>query len=261
MVDVEAKRALASELRGVSYDARTDRFTAEIYVGGVRRWLGSHITADEAAAAYEAANAERGPAVRKVTAFSQVYADFRQRHGGDRTDPPEGAVLEYDGQQFVYVGHTWRRGPGKAKYKYALWDAACKTCGAAYRVMSPFSPKIAKGITRNCPEHVKTHGFKRRDPEAKALEPSRRQVKPVEVVDEDALPPGSRQAEMKPHLDALSAVKDTWPLSEVAQYVSVALYGDTDSVDGIKVVLTQWSDGELKGPADFAVFEDMLYFD
>ena len=34
------------------------------------------------------------------SAFARVYAQFRQDHGGERTEPPEGAELVYDGLWF-----------------------------------------------------------------------------------------------------------------------------------------------------------------
>lgn len=153
-MDVEQKRELAKSLRGVSYDARTDRFTAEIYESGQRRWLGSYHTAQEASDAYAQADAAREPRERSSSAFAQVYAQFRQDHGGDRTEPPEGAELVYGGQAFVLVGVTWRKVRGR-KFAYMVWDSDCQTCGEAYRTMTPAPVSVAKGITRNCPQHVR----------------------------------------------------------------------------------------------------------
>lgn len=153
-MDVEQKRELAKTLRGVSYDARTDRFTAEIYEGGQRRWLGSYHTAQEASDAYAQADAAREPRERSSSAFAQVYAQFRQDHGGDRTEPPEGAELVYGGQTFVLVGVTWRKVRGR-KFAYMVWDSDCQTCGEAYRTLTPAPVSVAKGITRNCPQHVR----------------------------------------------------------------------------------------------------------
>lgn len=151
-IDVAAKRMQASANRGVSYDARIDRFTAEIWAGGVRRWLGSYGTAGEAASAYQRAAEERGPVVRSQTSFNACYAAFREAHGGDRTDPPVGSRLEYDGQAFTYTGKVWRKVNG-AKV-FFVWESRCKTCSAPYKTMTPAPVSMAKGISRNCHEHV-----------------------------------------------------------------------------------------------------------
>ena len=170
MIDVEAKRAEAKGLRGVTYDARIDRFTAEIYVGGVRRWLGSYPSSQQAAEAHAEASAQREPVVRR-SAFNDVYRAFRDRHGGDRTDPPVGAVLEYDGQKFKFCGLTWRKAAGGRSFAYLAWESDCKACGAVYRTMTPAPSSVAKGITRNCPEHVKASRFGRK--EKPRVEPER----------------------------------------------------------------------------------------
>lgn len=169
MIDVEAKRAEAKALRGVTYDARIDRFTAEIYAGGVRRWLGSYITAREAHDAYLAADAER-EVVKRVSAFSQAYTAFRERHGGRDNLPPEGAALEYDGQVFVFTGLTWRKAGAGKPFAYMSWSSRCKTCGEDYKTMSPAAVTVAKGVTRNCPQHTKApRGFAQRGKERKPV--------------------------------------------------------------------------------------------
>lgn len=165
-MDVMQKRELAKTLRGVSYDARTDRFTAEIYEGGVRRWLGSYHTAQEASDAYAEADAAREPRGQSSSAFARVYAQFRQNHGGERTEPPEGAELVYDGQTFALVGVTWRNVRGR-RFAYLVWDSDCQTCGEGYRTMSPAPVSVAKGITRNCQLH--TRGAKKPSAEPPSL--------------------------------------------------------------------------------------------
>lgn len=165
-MDAMQKRELAKTLRGVSYDARTDRFTAEIYEGGVRRWLGSYHTAQEASDAYAEADAQRKPRARSDSAFAQVYAQFRQEHGGERTEPPEGAELVYDGQLFTLVGVTWRNVRGR-RFAYLVWDSDCQTCGDGYRTMSPAPVSVAKGVTRNCQLH--TRGAKKPSAEPPSL--------------------------------------------------------------------------------------------
>ena len=187
MIDVEAKRAEAKALRGVSYDDRIDRFTSEIYINGVRRWLGSYITAREAHEAYLKVDAER-EVVKRTSAFSQAYTAFRERHGGRDKMPPAGAVLEYDGQKFTYTGLTWRKGGGSKPFAYTAWSSHCKTCGAEYKTISPAATSVAKGITRNCAQHTRVpRGFVKRE----KVPPSDR--KPVSLSEQiaDALEPVS----------------------------------------------------------------------
>lgn len=187
MGNVEAKRMEAIGLTGVNYDARSNKFTAEIYIDGKRQWLGSYSTAEEAFAKYLEARKARGPIRRGTTSFAHVYTAFRQSHGGDRTDPPIGARLEYDGQVFTYTGDAWRHGAGGRNFRYAVWNSKCKTCGVDYETMAPHSPSIAKGITRNCEDHTKGR------PARRALAPGK-----VENGEFDRLPG-------EPDWDALAA--------------------------------------------------------
>lgn len=203
-MDVEQKRQMAKGLKGVSYDARIDRFTAEIYEGGGRRWLGSYHTAREASDAYAEAAAQRPPRERSQSAFAQVYAAFRDRHGGPDKDPPVGARLEYNGQHFEFTGLTWRRVRGRM-FAFAVWRSACRTCGAEYATMTPMPVSVAKGITRNCHEHVtqgNPFGRKAPKPEAKTSSP---------------LSVGERVAAQ---LTALGAVYDRLPLQRAAELVA-----------------------------------------
>lgn len=199
MIDVEAKRAEAKALRGVSYDARIDRFTSEIYIGGVRRWLGSYITAREAHEAYLEADADR-EVVTRTSAFSQAYTAFRERHGGREKMPPVGSVLEYDGQKFTYTGLTWRKSGGGKSFAYVTWSSQCKTCGAEYKTMSPAAVSVAKGVTRNCPQHTRApRGFAKRDTVKRA---------PVSISEQiaDALEPMALLRESMTLEEALAAV-------------------------------------------------------
>lgn len=53
--EIARKRAEAKPLKGVNYDPRTDKFTAQVMVGGMRNWLGAYDTSAEALAVYNAA--------------------------------------------------------------------------------------------------------------------------------------------------------------------------------------------------------------
>jgi hypothetical protein len=147
---VAEKRGAARLYPGVNYDARIDRYTAEIYVDGVRNWLGSYNELEDAIAAYDAAKQERPP---RAGSFNAIYRAFRQEHGGVEGTPPTGAVLEYDEQQYLFRGLTFRKSKGGASYSYYEWESACKTCGAFFLTQTAAPVSVCKGITRNCPEH------------------------------------------------------------------------------------------------------------
>lgn len=208
---VEQKRELAKTLRGVSYDARTDRFTAEIILAGERKWLGSYHTAQEAADAYVEAAALRPKREKSQTAFAEAYAKFRQDHGGDRATPLEGAELVYDGQVFVFVGLIWRKVRG-VKYAFFAWDGACQTCGAGYRTMTPAPVSVAKGITRNCHSHTNTGGRARVKPPVRPT---------VEAV---AKQPPSQPSAMSEHIagkvEVLAMIHDRIGLADAAQWIA-----------------------------------------
>lgn len=207
-MDIESKRQVAKGLRGVSYDARIDRFTAEIYISGERKWLGSYHTAQEASDAYEEAAKQRPPRERSQSAFAQVYTAFRERHGGSDTEPPKGATLTYDGQTFTFAGVGWRKVTGR-KLAFATWTSDCRTCGAEYRTMTPMPVSVAKGVTRNCHEHVtQSNPFGKKAAKAKASQPAEA-AKPVTVKEQIAA-----------HLGVLGSVYDRLPLQRVAELVS-----------------------------------------
>lgn len=229
-MDVEMKRRQAKDYTGVSYDARSDKFTAEIWVEGQRKWLGSHHTAEEASNAYEAAKAERPKREQRPSAFMRAYAAFRDRHGGDRADPPEGAELVYDGQVFVFVGTTWRHVKGKGRYAFMVWRSKCKTCGAEYSTMTPSPVSVAKGVTRNCREHVGETPFGKRaaprpKPQAKA--------EPLTMFEELAA-----------CLRVIGRTHDRLPIGRVAELVAErsSLW---HRVGGADRALRRWAEGKV----------------
>jgi hypothetical protein len=226
-MDAETKRAQAKDYTGVSYDARSDRFTAEIWVAGERRWLGSYHTALDASDAYQEARAARPPREPRVNAFMEAYRAFRDRHGGDRTDPPDGAVLEYDGQQFAYTGVTWRSMGKRGRYAFVVWRSRCKECGAEYTTMTPSPVSVAKGVTRNCPEHVGKNPF------AKRKAGVAKQPEPLSVFEE-----------LAEHLRVLGLSHDRLPIAAVAEFVAARSYRLTHA-DALSA-LPKWSAGALR---------------
>ena len=254
MVDAEAKRLEAKALRGVSYDRRTDRFTAEIYVGGRRVWLGSFSTASEASSAYLEAVANRPAISRKPTSFHQVYVAFREAHGGLDADPPVGAEMVYDGQTYRVWDHAFRTTAG-GTFKYVVWESECQTCGEAYTTMTALASDFAKGIARNCSEHVTRGRGPRR---VRKVEPTRQAE-----VEYEAPKPETHEERIMPHLEALEAIRERWSLDEVASHVCREMFGKgwETSVTGFKVRLRRWAAGEFETPCIFTLEGDTVVFE
>ena len=197
---VEGKRSLARLHPGVNYDARIDRFTAEIYIDGARKWLGSYPEIEQAIEAYQQAKQERPP---RAGSFNAVYRAFRDAHGGEKGTPPKGAVLEYDGQQYKFHGVTFRKSKGASSYSYYQWESHCKSCGELFLTMTAAPVSVCKGITRNCPEHRR--GAKRTT--ATTSERAAPAAKPLTGM----------KALLAAEVEGLAIVYDTLPISELAE--------------------------------------------
>lgn len=237
-MDVEQKKEEARRYRGVSYDARVDRFTAEIYLGGERRWLGSYSTAQDAKAAYDAAAVDRPPRTRQrsESAFAQVYAAFRGEHGGDRTDPPQGAQMVFDGQEFTFQEVTWRKLRGQ-RFAFYVWTSRCRTCGVEYRTLTPTSVMVAKGITRNCSEHTTKAG------------PRRAKTKPTS----EAVTAAEQVAKV---LDGIAMVGKPLPIEEVTRLVD-------RQIEGGGRMVTAWLTGRWYSNTQLPISleGDLVHFD
>lgn len=159
MTDEEAQ-ALAQQHRGVWWDRRGRKFVAEIYIGGKRKSLGSHLRIESAVAAFEQANAERPRRTRKPKAgsFAQVFARFKaeceystEKGAGDWPEPEQ--QMTYDGQAFVTTGVKTYRKLNKRTVPVVEWVSDCLDCGAEFDCYVPLDEKAARGIVRRCPEH------------------------------------------------------------------------------------------------------------
>lgn len=252
---VAEKREIARPHPGVNYDARIDRFTAEIYVDGVRKWLGSYSEIEQAIEAYQQAKQERP--VRSDT-FNAIYRAFRERHGGERGTPPEGAVLEYDGQQYKFHGVTFRKIKGGSPYAFYRWEGACRTCGEFFLTQTAAAVSMCKSITRNCPEHT-TRGRKR----AKS---------PTSERGVDAVLPGRDIAEATPtpysgmkgaiasQIEVLAMVYETLAPSELAEKIFPALssYPYMPNVEALEQYLRKWPIDDEACP--FVIYDEEVAF-
>lgn len=138
------KREIAKGYRGVWYDARIDKFAAEIYVAGKKKYLGSYREAHEAGEAYAAAARDR-PLVRKGPSFAEAVAEIADR-------PVVGDVVTYEGQTFEFIGTQFRKVAGRT-LPFFEWRSACTTCGEEYETLS--SAGGGRGVTRRCLAHRK----------------------------------------------------------------------------------------------------------
>jgi hypothetical protein len=150
---LQSRRDEAKDHRGVWYDSRADKFVAEVYSNGDRHFLGHFPTADAAADAYAAARAEL-PSGRSgegtfVTTF-QSFLDTCERD--EKGAPLRGETLTYKDQLFYFDGVVFRALKGRRRPFYQ-WLSTCSVCSAPYETMTATSPKVAKGITRNCEAH------------------------------------------------------------------------------------------------------------
>lgn len=153
---VEKKRAEAQLHRGVTYDARIDKFTAEITLAGDRVYLGAFVTAVEAGRVYEEQR-RRLPISRRPAGgvtFAAAYRNFltdcsKDEHGA----PAAGEIFTApDGQRFRLAGVEYARKNGKV-YVWSRWEARCRVCGQLYDQSLERGIKNVKWMMRNCEQH------------------------------------------------------------------------------------------------------------
>lgn len=238
---IAEKRGAARLYPGVNYDARIDRFTAEIYVDGARKWLGSYHEIEQAIEAYQQAKQERPP---RAGSFSAVYRAFRDAHGGEKGTPPKGAVLEYDGQQYKFHGVTFRKNGSGSSYSYYQWESRCKSCDELFLTMTAAPVSVCKGITRNCPEHRRG---------------SKRTKAPTSERDAGAAaapkPLTGMQALIASEVEVLSLVYDTLSVSELAARLLPVLSSfRVPSAEVLGTYLRKWPREDDACP--FVVYED-----
>jgi len=164
--DAEALRAEALGVKGVTYDSRSNRYTADITIDGKRVRLGSFLTVIDASEAYEARRKAQ-PVVRPSTyrksvsgptvkdSFAEFLAEKGTPYAGDKWTTP-------DGQVFRYIERKFSRQRGK-RLSYYMFASHCRVCGTEYDTLVPASVVAMVGVARNCEEHRKPHRFKRKE--------------------------------------------------------------------------------------------------
>lgn len=163
ILDVEAMRAMTYGVRGVSFDARSRRFVADIFIDGRRVRIGSFLTLDEAAEAYEDRKAQtpRKATPSRSNGRESVTASYA-RFLADNSPLYEGFTVwtTPDGQEFTYLGEQFGNRMGKA-WKFNRFGSNCRVCGSEFETLVLASPSAMPGVTRNCEEHRKAHSFGR----------------------------------------------------------------------------------------------------
>lgn len=168
--------------RGVVWDAKAKVWRARIMAEGVRTYLGSFATAEEAGEAYARVKASRRPVVaaerapvglRSVDRLAAFREQAERWHGEYKGRPeptryfvpgdPENELgdmlmVERDGQRFpqmyVFQRKTWRRFGGRL---WALWEwssfCAHPDCGEPFEVTTPGDVGRLTVPSAYCPAH------------------------------------------------------------------------------------------------------------
>lgn len=159
---LEQKRAEARKFKGVSYDARTGKFTSEIVVYGERRYLGSFDTAKEAGDAYIAVRLD-APVFRQkaeTVTFEAAFSEFLETCV--RVPPynniASGSIFTApDGQQFRMRGVEYYRKKGsnskRVRWMFYRWETHCRVCKEPIIVKTTVRANTVNGMTRNCIYH------------------------------------------------------------------------------------------------------------
>lgn len=163
-MDIAGKRAEAKKHRGVSYDARVDRFVAEVWIGGKRNWLGSYHTVLEAAQAYADAKGE-APRTDGLSKAGAALRDLVARMPKDAKGRPvieDMAEMAVGDRVYVFWGAEFRRVAGRIVPVYR-WGTHCEECGSEFGFYSPASPKSLRSLRSRCDEHKR--GAVREEPQ------------------------------------------------------------------------------------------------
>lgn len=105
--EIADKRAQASGVRGVYFDARSDKFVAEVKKGGKRIGLGSYSTLDEAAEAYRRAKPGTVAQKRIISRKAEPQARQAPRPQASNEDGRYGLQLWSSVPDYLRTADVW----------------------------------------------------------------------------------------------------------------------------------------------------------
>jgi hypothetical protein len=157
-----AKKKLA---RGVYFDRRIRKFTAQINIAGKRMYLGSFDTEEDAAAAHALARHDN-PIRRGLSdggeTFAMAFDAFLQDQAA-HTGLSKGTLapgVEFEaptGQRYFMARVDTVRHPSieNVKWVYYRWCSECSECGVDFVTSTRAGKKQVTGMTRTCAKHRK----------------------------------------------------------------------------------------------------------
>lgn len=153
-------REQAKAFRGVWFDPRSGKFSAEMWVEGRRKYLGSFGSAQEAGAAYAEARAA-APRVVKASGVREAVEALVASCGGK---PEAGAKFEHGGNEYTFERVEFRRVRGRPM-PFWSWYTTCRACGVPFFFLTPAKAELVRSLTKNCEEHRRAWGASaRREP-------------------------------------------------------------------------------------------------
>lgn len=147
----------ASNLRGVTYDPRVDKFAANIMIDKKRIFIGSFEKSGDAHEAYLARRAARPVSRKNTKPFGTIdlcWKEFLRTAARDAKGNIElgAAFFAPDGQGFDLVRVDVRKGK-VGWWVFYQWKSECNVCGADFETTTRGRAKKLHGMTRTCEAH------------------------------------------------------------------------------------------------------------
>jgi hypothetical protein len=208
---LEQRKAEASKYRGVSYDARMGKFVAMITINGVKNYLGSFLTAEDASFAYDTERAAhriertRTGGAKSVRQLMAEFAENAQYTDDRYKNAVAGQIFTApDGQRFRLEGFKPVRGKG-----WYNWSAACRVCGVRFEQETSLKLRSISGMTRNCKEH---HGIVHKPVDAPDVwpDPAEWEVAPARGVSAGAVRAKPRRGDAATERTYNKLLDDVW---------------------------------------------------